>query len=62
MKIENNVAGSKKPKEMEIIVNDNITLESLKSQIADKLEEKVCEISLLKGKKVYQEKLSGKSL
>ena len=62
LKIENAVAGSKKHKEVELFVNTNITLESLKAQIADKLEESVLEISLLKGKRIYEDKLSGKSL
>lgn len=34
IKVQNNVAGSKKPKEIEVFVTDNITLEELREQIA----------------------------
>ena len=55
LKIQNNVPGSKKPKETEIFVSDNITLDNLKDEIAAKLEEKKDDISLLKGKRVYED-------
>ena len=62
LKVQNNVPGSKKPKETEIFVTDNITLDNLKDEIAAKLEEKKDDISLLKGKRVYEDKFNGRSL
>lgn len=62
IKIQNNIAGTKKPKEVEIFVTDNITLEELKDVVAEKLEHDKYDLCLYKGKRCYEEKNNGKSL
>lgn len=62
IKIQNNIPGSKKPKEIEIFVTDNITLDALKDEIAAKVEEKKEDISIYKGKRLYESKFNGRSL
>lgn len=56
------MAASKKPKELELFVTDNITLDELREQISEKLEEKKSEIALMKGKRIYEDKFNGRSL